>query len=499
MARLTLLRSVRSVVSTKRNNAFSALSVDSMNPNVKNIYYAVRGPIVDRAVQIEADLSNGSTNYPFSDVIKCNIGDAHAMGQQPITWIRQVLQGVVNPSSLPTLPKDVQERARMLLEACGGNSMGSYSASAGLPLVRQHIADYITARDKGVPSSADDIFLTAGASPAIVQVLKMNTHGSGANRTGVLIPTPQYPLYSAVLAEHGSVRCNYYLDEENKWSLSREALEKAFEEAEEHCTPRVLCVINPGNPTGNVQTIERLQDIIKFAYDNNLFLMADEVYQDNVYASGMRFHSMKSVCYNMGEPYRSSVQMASFHSISKGYMGECGLRGGYAELYNWDPSIKAEFMKLLSARLCPTVLGQAAMDCVVKPPQEGSESYPLFYFEKRAILKGLKEKAKITAESFNKIDGISCQPIQGAMYSFPRFTLPDKFISDCKQRSVEPDAEYCMQLLESKGVCVVPGSGFGQEEGTFHFRMTILPPKDKMIDCMSRFESFHSEFLQKWT
>jgi len=151
-----------------------------MNPNVKNIYYAVRGPIVDRAVQIEADLSNGSTNYPFSDVIKCNIGDAHAMGQQPITWIRQVLQGVVNPSSLPTLPKDVQERARMLLEACGGNSMGSYSASAGLPLVRQHIADYITARDKGVPASADDIFLTAGASPAIVQVLKMNTHGSGA-------------------------------------------------------------------------------------------------------------------------------------------------------------------------------------------------------------------------------------------------------------------------------------------------------------------------------
>ena len=94
----------------------------------------------------------------------------------------------------------------------------------------------------------------------------------------------------------------------------------------------------------------------------------------------------------------------------------CGLRGGYAELYNWDPAIKAEFMKLLSARLCPTVLGQAAMDCVVKPPEEGSESYPLFYFEKRAILKGLKEKAKLTAESFNKIDGISCQPIQGAMY-----------------------------------------------------------------------------------
>lgn len=90
-------------------------------------------------------------------------------------------------------------------------------------------------------------------------------------------------------------------------------------------------VINPGNPTGQVLSRDNIEEIIKFAYKERLFIFADEVYQDNIYATGSKFYSFKKVLVEMGEPY-SSLELASFMSCSKGYMGECGLRGGYAEV-----------------------------------------------------------------------------------------------------------------------------------------------------------------------
>lgn len=90
-------------------------------------------------------------------------------------------------------------------------------------------------------------------------------------------------------------------------------------------------VINPGNPTGQVLSRDNIEEIIKFAYKEQLFILADEVYQDNIYATGSKFYSFKKVLVEMGEPY-SSLELASFMSCSKGYMGECGLRGGYAEV-----------------------------------------------------------------------------------------------------------------------------------------------------------------------
>merc|ERR1712071_482824 len=107
-----------------------------------------------------------------------------------------------------------------------------------------------------------------------------------------------------------------------------------------------------------------------------------------------------------------------------------------------------------------------------------------------------KVKAKLTADSFNEIPGVSCQSVQGAMYSFPQITMPEKFVKHCEVEGLTPDAVYCMELLEKKGICVVPGSGFGQRPGTHHFRMTILPKKHLMEQVMTGFGEFLNEFVR---
>ncbi|KAM7379498.1 hypothetical protein PAMP_005045 [Pampus punctatissimus] len=476
------------------------LTVDTMNPTVKKVEYAVRGPIVQRAVELERELSEGMKK-PFAEVIKANIGDAHAMGQQPITFFRQVLALCSYPELLndSTFPEDAKSRARRILQSCGGNSIGAYSASQGIDSVRQDVAHYIERRDGGVPCDPDNIYLTTGASDGIVTMLKLLVCGEGATRTGVMISIPQYPLYSAALAELNAVQINYYLNEEKCWSLDIDELQRSLDEARRHCNPRALCIINPGNPTGQVQSRQCIEDVIRFAAKERLFLMADEVYQDNVYADGCQFHSFKKVLFEMGPEYSDTVELASFHSTSKCYMGECGFRGGYMEIINMDDEVKAQLTKLVSVRLCPPVPGQALMDLVVNPPQPGEPSYTNFIKERTATLSALAEKAALTEQILNTVPGISCNPVQGAMYSFPCITIPEKAIKEAMEKGQQPDMFYCMKMLEETGICLVPGSGFGQKEGTYHFRMTILPPKDKLKILLNKVKEFHQKFTEQYS
>jgi len=99
---------------------------------------------------------------------------------------------------------------------------------------------------------------------------------------------------------------------------------------------RALVVINPGNPTGQVLSKENIEDIIKVCYENSILIMADEVYQKNIYSDKVKFSSFRSVLHHMGEPYKSAVELISLNSVSKGLFGECGLRGGYMECHNLD-------------------------------------------------------------------------------------------------------------------------------------------------------------------
>lgn len=475
------------------------LTLDSINPQVKVMEYAVRGPLVIRAVELQKEIDMGAKK-PFANVIRANIGDAHAMGQQPITFIRQVISLCTYPSlmSSDAYPSDVKEKARRILKACGGGSVGAYTMSNGIELIRNDVAAYISRRDGGIAAVPDNIVLSGGASESIRNLMKLFIcREPDGKLPGVMIPIPQYPLYSATVAEYGLQQVGYYLDEDNKWALSRNELQRAIEEAKKICRPRLLCVINPGNPTGQVLTRENIEEIVKFAHQNGLFLFADEVYQDNVYDPESKFFSFKKVLMEMGEPY-SKMELASFHSISKGYMGECGLRGGYAEIINVDPDVMAIFKKSISAKLCSTVIGQAVMDCVVSPPKPGDPSYDLFAAEKKATLDSLAERAKSVKELYDSIPGISCNAVQGAMYAFPKIDIPQKAIDKAKSQNMEPDFFYAMQLLESSGICIIPGSGFGQKPGTYHFRTTILPQPALLKEMLDRFRSFHLKFLEEY-
>ncbi|XP_058480296.1 alanine aminotransferase 2-like [Solea solea] len=476
------------------------LTLDTMNPNVKLVEYAVRGPIFLRAVEIEKELREG-VKKPFTEVLKANIGDAQAMGQKPLTFFRQVLALCSYPKLMEDsgFPVDVKQRAQRILSACGGHSIGAYSSSQGIECIRQDVARYIERRDGGTPSSPDNIFLSTGASDAIVTMLKLLMSGEGHDRTGVMIPIPQYPLYSAALADLGGVQINYYLNEDNCWALDIAELRRAISAARQNCSPRVLCIINPGNPTGQVQTRQCIEDVIRFAKEEHLFLLADEVYQGNVYSEGSEFHSFKKVLFEMGPEYSSTVELASFHSTSKCYMGECGFRGGYMEVINLDPMVKAQLLKLVSVRLCPPVPGQALLDLVVNPPQPDEPSHATFMKEKTEVLAALAEKARLTEQTFNTVPGITCNPVQGAMYTFPRITIPQKAIDKAKELGQIPDMYYCMRLLNEEGICLVPGSGFGQREGTFHFRMTILPPTEKLKIVLQRIREFHLRFTQEFS
>merc|ERR1712038_1534271 len=397
-------------------------------------------------------------------------------------------------------PSDAKERAKAILSGCKGQSAGSYSDSAGIEIIRRHVAEYIQHRDGGIPSNWENIVLCAGASEGIRGVMKLLFNPTGSSKKpGVLIPIPQYPLYSATVAEFNMHQMGYYLDEENNWALDLNEIQRAYDQGiSEGAEPRAIVVINPGNPTGNVLSKQNLEDVIKFAHKNKLFLFADEVYQDNVYADGCKFHSFKKVMNEMGPPY-SGMELASFMSCSKGYMGECGIRGGYAEVVNMDPDVKAMLMKSISAKLCPTVIGQTCMDVVVNPPKPGEPSYEVFNTQKSTILNSLADRAKLVADTFNSMEGFTCNTVQGAMYAFPRLHLPEKAIAKAKQLGQAPDVFYAFQLLENTGICIIPGSGFGQRPGSYHFRTTILPQKDALVSMLGRMKIFHENFIKEYS
>lgn len=474
------------------------LSLETINQNLRKLEYAVSGPLVVRSAELKKELGEGKKKS-FKSVINAHIGDCHAMNQKPITFVRQVIATATNTKLLssPETPNDVKERVREILSYCGGGSVGSYTPETGIEIIRKHIAEYIQKRDGGVPADWQNVFLSTGASESIRYILSLinQSHKPGLP-VGVMIPIPQYPLYSATLCEFGMHQVDYYLNEEAGWRLDIDELRKAYEKEKDQCYIRAIVVINPGNPTGSVLSEENIVEIINFAREHNLMIMADEVYQQNVYDEKSKFVSFKKVMF---EKTNHRIELASFMSASKGYMGECGLRGGYCELSNFSDDVKAVLFKGLSSWLCTSVLGQITMDCVVKPPELGDESFELFESEKNQVLADLKEKAKLVVETFNSVQGIKLNQVAGALYAFPKIFLPEKAIKQASALNYQPDFYYAMQFLEQYGVCVLPGSGFGQMPGTYHLRTTILPQPEVFEDMMERFKSFHNEFIKKFS
>ncbi|KAI8425864.1 hypothetical protein MSG28_004884 [Choristoneura fumiferana] len=421
---------------------------DTINPNLLGVSYAVHGPIVERAIQIEKELQKG-VQKPFSRVVFANIGDCHALGQQPITFIRQVQALAACPQlmSSPDIPEDVKERVREILGDCTAGSVGAYSPPAGLALVRRHAARWLRARD-GVAASPDHVYLGAGATDLICAVLQLLAAPLHGKPPAVMIPVPQYPVFSCALAELGVSAAPYLLDERAGWALPPRALQSAYRAASDTHAVRALVLINPGNPTGQVLSRENMEEVVRFAHEHRLFLLADEVYQENLVDKP--FVSFKKVIHSMGPPY-DTLELASFMTASKGWAAECGARAALVDIPRLAPQARAAFEDARARAHCPSLLGQCALDCIVKPPAPGEPSYSQFSLERDVIQRALRERAAAAHRALNDIPTFSCNPIEAAMFAFPRFTIPARAHAAARARGVEPDEFYCMQLLEETG------------------------------------------------
>ncbi|KAI9472925.1 pyridoxal phosphate-dependent transferase [Zychaea mexicana] len=474
------------------------LTVDNINPHIRDMEYAVRGRLAIRAEEIRDELAQGR-KFPFNTVVSCNIGNPQQLNQKPITFFRQVASLCENPDLLTAdkepivsqlYPKDAIDRARQILKDIGAG-IGAYSHSQGVPALRKAVASFIAERD-GHPADPNSIYLTQGASAGVQNILSILTENE---KTGILIPIPQYPLYSATLTLLGATPVPYYLDEDSGWSLDVEEIRKTVHEARSKGTDvRALVIINPGNPTGQCLDAQNMQDILTFCHTERLVLLADEVYQTNIYEPEQRpFVSFKKALKE--HPERDAIELVSFHSISKGMIGECGRRGGYFECCNLDSGVMAQLYKMASVSLCPNVSGQIMTALMVTPPKQGEPSYALYQNEMTGLYESLRRRSKKLEAVFNDMEGVTCQPAMGSMYLFPRIRLPPKAIAKAAELKVLPDAFYADQMLEATGVCVVPGSGFAQKEGTWHFRSTFLPPEELFDDFCGNLRKFHADFM----
>lgn len=473
----------------------TTLTMENMNPRVKAMKYFLRGAIYQRANEIEK-IFNEQTEKKFPYTIRADIDDPQGCFQKPLTFLRQVLALTLDKSLLDSckFPEDVKHRALVLLKECCGSSVGSYTEPLGIEYIRRDVAKFLEKRD-GHPSNWEDIILTDGAAEAIRLILNLFGRTIGCKPQGILIPTPTYPLYSAIAEDLDIKLINYHIDGCKFWEVNVPYLKKIVEKAREFCKPKIIVVINPGNPTGNVLQRKTIEEIIKFAFEEKLFIMADEVYQDNMYVG--EFISFKKVLVESGKPY-DQQELASFMSVSKGYVGEAGLRAGFVEIINLHPCVRNVMINFIEFTKDPSTIGQFVVDVYANPPRQGDPSYPLWIREKEENLEYLKRKAKIAEVCFNLMEGMSCRIVEGSIYAFPEIIMPQKAIEKANGQNVPPDVFYSYALLEKAGIAVLPGSVFGQAPGTWHVRVTLLPPLSLYLEMMDRWMKFHTDFFNEY-
>lgn len=493
---------ISKVAPALRRHALSpALKITVADLNQASIQakYAVRGRIPILADELKSSLDTNPKTHglPFDKIIAANIGNPQQLDQKPLTWYRLVLSVLQNPDLLDKgiYPKDVEHRARTLLNAIG--SVGAYLHSQGDLAVRRSVANFITKRD-GYPANAKNIFLTGGASAAVSYLIDVLSLGLDA---GFLIPIPQYPLYTATIALNNAVPIGYYLNEENNWLTDPKQIRQLIKEsADKGVKVKALVVINPGNPTGSILRHQDLVELIDIAAEHGIVLIADEVYQENVFSG--EFVLAKQVLAELleADPNRyTNVQLALLHLTSKGVSGECGQRGGYMELVGFHKEVTDVIFKLASINLCSVVTGQALVELMVNPPAKGDPSHELYAAETGKIHALLRERSLLLYEAFSAMEDVTCNRPQGAMYLFPRLHFSQERYPEVYARAQELEMEvdefYCAELLKHTGICCVPGSGFGQVPGTLHLRTTFLPPGTEWSQQWAR---FHADFVAKY-
>ena len=335
-----------------------------------------------------------------------------------------------------TPPHMIEAVVRALRDGHNG-----YAASPGVPEAINAIAG--EAERRGI-RNVQNVFVTAGVSEA-VELCLTSLCNPGEN---VLTPSPEYPLYSAVLAKIESPINSYYLDEDNGWEPDVEEMARKI-----NGKTRGIVVINPNNPTGAVCSQRNLEQICELARKHNLVIFADEIYDKLILDDDCRHISLASLA--------PDVPVITFSGLSKPYLAP-GWRIGWGIASGPAEALKGYvegIHKLLRARLCCN----APMQYAVKAALEGPQDHIAEMNAK------LRRRRDLTVAWASVTPRVSCVAPKGTFYAYPRLDIPGD------------DLDFVKGVLMEKQVLVVHGSGFGQKPGTRHFRIVFLPDEQTLM------------------
>ena len=396
-----------------------------------HVCYDIRGPVMEEAQRMEAE---------GHKILKLNIGNPAPFG---LTAPEEVIRAVAS-----TLPR-----------------ADGYCDSKGVYPAREAIKKYST--EKGIRGvTVDEIYIGNGGSELIVQAMQ----GLLDNGDEILIPAPDYPLWTAAVSLAGGTAVHYLCDESSGWLPDLNDMKKKI-------TGRTkgIVVINPNNPTGALYPQEILEGIVKLAAEHGLILFADEIYDRIVY-DGQRHVSLAALAGD-------DLFCITMNGLSKSHR-IAGYRVGWMVL-SGNKSLASSYIEglnmLASMRLCSNVPAQYAIPAAL----EGRQSID------DLIAPGgrLFEQREYTYKKLQEIPGISCVKPQAGLYFFPRL--------DTERFNIRDDEQFVLDFLRKEKVLLVQGTGFNWPYPD-HFRIVFLPPLEELTAALDKLARFLQDYRQKW-
>ena len=387
-----------------------------------NVLYDIRGPIMDAAKQMEEE---------GQKIIKLNIGNLAVFGFDA--------------------PEEVQQDMIRNLPASAG-----YSDSKGIFAARKAVM-HETQKQGIAGVTLDDIYLGNGAS----ELIAMSTNALLDDGDELLLPAPDYPLWTASTSLSGGTPVHYLCDEANGWMPNLDDIRAKI-------TPRTkgIVVINPNNPTGALYSTDLLKGIVAIAREHGLVIFADEVY-DKVLYDGVKHTAIASLS--------TDVLTLTFNSLSKSYRS-CGYRAGWV-VVSGDKRAAQDYIEglnmLSNMRLCANVPGQWAIQTALGGYQSIND----------LVCDGgrLRRQRDLAYELITAIPGVTCVKPSAALYMFPRL--------DPEVYPIADDRQFFLELLKETRVMLVQGTGFNWATPD-HFRIVFLPNVDDLTEAVSRIARF---------
>lgn len=395
---------------------------------LKNVAYDIRGEVSAEAERMELD---------GHSILKLNTGNPAVFGfEAPDVIMRDMI------SALPT-------------------SQG-YSTSKGITSARRSIVTRYELEDFP-PFDIDDVYLGNGVS----ELITMTTQALLNNDDEVLIPAPDYPLWTAATSLSGGTPIHYLCDETDDWNPDLEDIRSKVTNK-----TKAIVVINPNNPTGAVYSRETLQGIVDIAREYGLLLLADEIY-DRILYDGATHTSIASLA--------PDLLTFTYNGLSKAYR-VAGYRAAWMVITG-PKSHAAGFLEgielLAGTRLCPNVPGQHAIQVALGGKQS--------IFELTGEGGRLLDQRNIAYQKLNEIPGVSCVKPMGALYCFPRL--------DPNVYEIRDDARLMLDILRAEKILMVQGTGFNWPHPD-HFRVVTLPWASQMEDAIERLGNFLVSYKQ---